>query len=176
VNVADLRPDGTAETARKTGLFRRLRLRRADGQIYLDRWGLAHDRIGGVLLHRMEAPDPGVDLHDHPWWFASFVLWGYTEQRAQTRLAPLLARIAELSRYATRGVVGRRGVGSFRSMRLDECHTITELHSRRCWTLVIRGPRRRRWGFYTPDGWIDEHTYDETIRVERRDLWNEVGT
>lgn len=52
------RPEGAWETSRKTGLFRRLRLRRADGLIYLDRRGLADDRIGRVLLHRMDAPDP----------------------------------------------------------------------------------------------------------------------
>jgi hypothetical protein len=172
-----LRHDGTSETDRKPGLWRRLRLRRADGRIYLDRWGFGHNRIGRVLLHRMAAPDPGVDLHDHPWWFASLVLWGgYTEQRAPTRDAPWLARVAENQPACTRGVVGERRVGSVRTMRLDECHTITHLRRRTCLTVVIGGPRRRRWGFYLPTGWMDERTYDEVVRADRRDLWNEVGT
>lgn len=170
-----MRADGTSETARKTGLWRRMRLRRADGQVYLDRWGLGHDRIGRVLVHRMQAPDPGVDLHDHPWWFVSIVLWGgYTEQRALIREAPELAQWAE--RWPTtcrRGVENERRVGSVQSMRLDECHSITELRRRTCWTLVIGGPRRRGWGFYLPTGFVDERTYDETVRAERRDLWND---
>lgn len=170
-----MRLDGTSETTRKPGLWRRMRLRRSDGRVYLDRWGIGHDRIGRILVHRMEAPDPGVDLHDHPWWFVSLVLWGgYTEQRADTRDAPTLAWAAE-TLGARRGVPNRRRVGSVESMRLDECHTITELHRRTCWTLVIGGPRRRPWGFYLPGGYVDEETYDRTIRAERRDMWNELG-
>jgi hypothetical protein len=154
-----------------------MRLRRSDGQIYLDRWGVGHDRIGRVLVHRMQAPDPGIDLHDHPWWFASVVLWGgYTEQRALTRDAAKFASEAERSGLdGLRGVTVARPVGSVRTMRLDECHTITTLHRRTCWTLVIGGPRRRRWGFYLSDGYMDERTYDEVVRAERRDMWNDIG-
>lgn len=169
------RPNGAWETTRKRGLYRRLTLRRADGQVYLNRWGLSHDRIGGILLHAMEAPDPGVDLHDHPWWFVSFVLWGgYTEQRSLVREAPMLAQIAErFGPSALRGVEVKRRPLSMRSMRLDECHTITTLHRRTCWTLVIKGPRRRSWGFYLPGGYMPEAEYDATMRAERRDLWSD---
>jgi hypothetical protein len=145
------RPNDAWETTRKKGLYRRLTLRRADGQVYLDRWGIGHDRVGGVLLHRMEAPDPGVDLHDHPWTFVSIVLsGGYTELRAETRWAPMFAANAEVYSTCGRGVENRRRVGSVQRMRLDECHTITKLHGRRCWTLVIKGPRRRKWGSTCP--------------------------
>lgn len=176
-----IRHDGTNEVQRKRGWFRRLRLRRADGGIYLDRWGIAHEHIGRVLLHCMGAPDPGIDLHDHPWWFCSIVLWGgYTEQRADTRDAVSRAvgveMLNEMDRgYLThpRGDIVRRSRGSIRTMRLDECHTISDLHQRTSWTLVIGGPRRRGWGFYTPDGYIDEATYDETVRAGRRDLWSD---
>lgn len=169
------RPNGAWETSRKKGVFRRLTLRRADGQVYLNRWGIQFDSVLGVYLHKMEAPDPGVDLHDHPWWFTSIVLWGgYTEQRADTRHAPDLARIAEeWPDTCTRGVEVERRWLSAKSMRLDECHTITKLHGRTCWTLVIRGPRLRRWGFYLPDGYMVEAEYDATVRAERRDLWSD---
>lgn len=170
------RLDDTWETSRRTGLWRRLTLRRADGRVYLDRWGLGHDRIGRVFLHKMSAPDPGRDLHDHPWWFVSLVLWGgYTEERADTRTAPHLARIAELygSPSCRRGVVRRRRLLSVKAMALGECHTITELQRSTCWTLVLGGPRRRTWGFYLPHGWVSEAEYDRTVRAERRDLWSE---
>lgn len=173
---ATRRHDGSWERSRNTGLRRRLTLRRADGQVYLNRWGIGHDRVGRVLLHKMEAPDPGVDLHDHPWWFVSIVVWGgYTEQRADIREAPMLARIAARfgSPGCSRGVVEERRPGSIRLMRLTECHTITDLHRRTCWTLVIGGPRRRRWGFYLPAGYMVEAEYDATVRAERRDLWSE---
>lgn len=152
-------------------------LRRFDGKVYLDRWGVEHDRIGGVFLHRMDAPDPGVDTHDHPWAFLSLTLWGgYTEERALCREAPMLAKIAERwPETCTRGVVEQRRWLSLRMLRLDECHRVTALHRRRVWTLVVHGPRRRSWGFYLPSGYIGEKEYDETVRAERRDLWNEVG-
>lgn len=175
--VTQARPNGAIETARRAGVWRRMRLRRADGKVYLDRWGLGTDRFGGVLLHRMSAPDPGVDLHDHPWWFASLVLWGgYVEERADTRDAPFFARLAETYTSSRRGEERERRPGTVATTRLDECHRIIRLRRRSCWTVVVRGPRRRRWGFYLPDGWVDERTYDETIRSERRDMWNEVGT
>lgn len=154
-----------------------MRLRRYDGAIYLDRWGI-EGRLCGIYLHRMQAPDPGVDLHDHPWTFVTIPLFGgYTEERALGRRAPHFAQQAERAPgLCLRGQVERRRWLHPRMLRLDECHRITRLTRRTVWTLVLRGPRRRRWGFYLPHGWVDEHTYDETVRAERRDMWNEVGT
>lgn len=155
--------------------YRRMRLRRADGAVYLDRWGLSIDRIGGIYLHRMTAPDPGLDLHDHPWTFVTIPLWGgYIEERSDTRTASLCAAMADRwARTCTRGVTGEVRCLRLRMMRLDECHRITKLRRRSAWTLVFRGPRRRGWGFYTATGYVDEHTYDVTVRADRRDLWNE---
>lgn len=170
------RADGTWERSKRGGpfnLYRRLRLRRADGRIYLDRWGIGHDRIGRVLVHRMAAPDPGIDLHDHPWWFVTIPLWGgYTELRNNIRDAVRWAEIAE--RPGSDNDRGGRSVRRpFRPavMRLDQCHTIISLTKRTCWTLVIGGPRVRLWGFYTPTGYLNEAVYDATVRAERRDLW-----
>lgn len=179
------RPNGAWERSLRYGpgrIIRRLTLRRADGRVYLNRWGIAHDRIGGVLLHKMEAPDPGVDLHDHPWWFVSIILWGgYTEERALVREAPMFAQIKECVENGaghpcpgtTRGVVEEREWGSIKTMRLDECHTITALKRKTSWSLVIKGPRRRSWGFYLANGYMSERQYDETVRADRRDLWSD---
>lgn len=167
------RPGGAWATSRKRGIYRRLTLRRADGRVYLNRWGFGTDRTGGVLLHRMDAPDPGIDLHDHPWWFVSIILWGgYTELRADTRDAPMLARLADAS-GGLRGMTEHRRWLSVKTMRLDECHTITDLTRRVSWSLVIKGPRRRKWGFYLPDGYMPEAQYDATVRADRRDLWSD---
>lgn len=164
------------ERKEKPGRLARLRLRRYDGAIYLDRWGIEHDRIGGIFLHRMSAPDPGDHLHDHPWAFWSVLLrGGYVEERAEARDASLLARIAEeYPDTCTPGVVERRSWLSGRLLRLDECHRITALTRRAVWTLVIHGPRRRSWGFFTQDRWVHYRTYDETHRAEHRDLWSEA--
>lgn len=186
---AQSRPNGAWETSRNARWWRRLTLRRADGRLYLERWALAIPRRRDtrqdgrvpaavrLMVHRMDAPDPGIDLHDHPFWFASLVLWGgYTELRADTRDAPLYARLAEKFRYCERGVRVERRWLSVRTMRLDECHTIIDLHRRRCWTLVLAGPDRRRWGFYLPDGYMPEEQYDRTVRADRRDVWSDENT
>lgn len=153
----------------------RMRLRRADGQIYLDRWGIEHKRVGGVFLHRMDAADPGRDLHDHPWWFVSFIVaGGYVEQRADTRNAPAYARLADAWPGCEPGYPVERRRWSWKTMRLDECHTITRLHRRRSWSLVIHGPTRRRWGFYLADGWMLWTRYDEQVRG--RDLVAEISS
>lgn len=154
----------------------RMRLPRFDGQVHMDRWGFELERIGGVFLHRITAPDPGQDLHDHPWSFVSLILvGGYTEQRALSREAADLACIAERwPETCDRGVIEHRGRWSVKAMRLDECHQIVDLGGRTCWTLVVHGPHRREWGFYLPAGFLSEHTYDLVVRSSRKDMWNET--
>lgn len=129
---------------------RRLRLRREDGRIYLDRWGF-ETPLGGIYLHHITAPDPGFDLHDHPWWFASLIVrGGYTEAVADVR---------EWDYYQGRS--WRRW--SVHSIRLGECHRIVDVDPG-TWTLVLRGPRVRVWGFFTPAGWVRHDLYADDRR------------
>lgn len=156
----------------------RLRLTRGDGTIYLDRWGYEFGKYGpGIFLHRMDGPDPGLELHDHPWTFASFILTGgYLEQRTSVRDAVRKARYAE---DHDRQLKGRpphprgeehvRRVRRWKVMRLDECHRIVGLRSR-TWTLVVHGWTKRTWGFYTPDGWMRWKPYESTHYGLRRGL------
>lgn len=166
----------------------RLRLVRGDdGRVFLDRWGWEwpepkegeeNRSLVGIFLHKMEAPDPGVDLHDHPWAFLSLILWGgYTEERADVRHASLYSCIAEASpTTCRRGFQHRHGVGSIHLVRLDECHRITHLNWPTSWQLVIHGPNRRLWGFYLPTGWMFWKKYEETVRRERRDAHVEISS
>jgi len=139
---------------------RRLTLTHA-GRTFLDRWGLCHERIGGFYLHHIAGPDPGFDLHDHPWAFVRIILWGgYTEQYADTREAVQLAFIADRARspFCTPGV--ERKVKRVSRFGLHIAHRITSAKPH-TWTLVLRGPTRRSWGFYLPDGWLrwDRYPY-----------------
>jgi hypothetical protein len=156
-------------------IYRRLTLRRADGRTYLRRWALTVDWLGSIKLHRMDAPDPGEDLHDHPWHFWSLVLWGgYTEERAPIREASKVAAIDAMvprrpgvAYHGMRGNEESRRRLSLRALRLDECHRIVHLHRSPTWTLVVCGPRRRRWGFYGPDGFRPAPEYDHTASKQR---------
>lgn len=139
-------------------VYRRLTLRDGDDQVFLDRWGFGVRRLGTIYLHRMEAPDPGVDLHDHPWSFVTIVLkGGYVEQRESIRDDDT-PKIKFEHRRPLRP----------RLMRLDECHTIARLLGKVSWSLVITGPVRRSWGFYTPDGWMHHNAYEDSPHGQRR--------
>lgn len=147
----------------------RMRLRRKDGRVYLDRWGVEWKPLGGIFVHRMQGPDPGQDVHDHPWPFVSLILkGGYIERRCD-------ARSVDRQHYAAR----KRG--SLRLMRLDEAHTITRLVGETSWSLVIHGRHVRSWGFYVmpsfTDGrwvWIESGRYAVSPRGKSRDMATEI--
>lgn len=156
----------------------RFRLRRADGKTFLHRRGFECDRFG-IYLHKMEAEDPGVDLHDHPWPFGSLILWGgYWEERCNVDKAIRRAQVAEFVEtfgpyHCPRGDMVKRGWFSWRRLGLHECHRITGLFWKTNWSLVIRGRKRtdRQWGFFTPTGFVDSDEYDK----DRRDMWEEAA-
>lgn len=124
--------------------IRRLTLtRREDGKVYLDRWGF-ETRFGGIYLHKMTAPDPGLDVHNHPWRFASLILrGGYGEIVKRPHGRPYSSWRA----------------GSLHRFPLEWAHRIVRLRRVPTWTLVFRGPRVREWGFFTPFGYVAEHEY-----------------
>ena len=136
--------------------WRKLDLIAPDGSTFLRRRGLTTDGVGGVLLHRIDAPDPGLDLHDHPWSFASIVLrGGYTEE---------WGRVTNAVPHDIRGRGFRSwGAGSIHRMPLNRAHRITAVKPGTV-TLVLHGPRRRRWGFFMPTGWVDWAGYDYEAR------------
>jgi hypothetical protein len=156
-------------------VIRRLTLRRADGEIYLDRWGIRCGALFGIYLHRMAAPDPGIDLHDHPWPFVSIILrGGYTEEVADSRDACRLAGEAEEAGSPVRSNYTRIWpAGSVHRLRLNECHRIVAL--RRCptWTLVLLGRTERSWGFYEPAGWVHAYNDNGGSQSIRRPLFAE---
>ena len=116
----------------------RIQLRGPDGRTFLARRGVECG-LFGVYLHRMDAPDPSEDLHDHPWWFGSLVLWGgYTELRADAR-------------DPGHPQMRSRRLATWASLSRRECHRITRLNRRHCWTLVFRGRKHPEWGFYVPN-------------------------
>ena len=149
----------------------RMRLRRDDGSVYLERWGY-ECKWFGVYLHRMDAPDPGVHLHNHPWQFASLILkGGYTEERTSTKNAVQWAKDAQhferhpmlpQGTHIPRGVVMQRRWLSFKGFGYNECHRITHLNKEHSWSLIFRGPKRYAWGFYTEDGYVESDLYHRT--------------
>lgn len=124
-----------------------------EGRTFLRRRGIETPWFG-IMLHRIDQPDPGMDLHDHPWSFVSLILrGGYGEWAADTRSAS--------DRPAWRYRQWRRW--SVHPMPLHIAHRIVFTMPGTV-TLVLRGPKVRRWGFYLPEGWVDWEDYDYDTR------------
>lgn len=127
-----------------SALWRWYEIRQGDGVgSYLLRLVILRTkRLGGVMLHRIFKPDADRDLHDHPWPFVSIVLLGSYVERVR---GPL-------------GELRDRRVRWLNVKRAEDAHKILEV-SPLCTTLVLHGPRCRRWGFHSPVGWIYWRTY-----------------
>ena len=109
-----------------------------DGDYWLDRWHVLEDRDRNVRVHCVRTSDPS-DMHDHPWDYVSTLLAGsyveVTEHGSARYTAPCtLVRTAE------------------------HAHRL-EVPDGPCWTLLVTGPVRRRWGFHTPAGWVHWRDY-----------------
>lgn len=146
----------------RRGWFRRLDLIHG-GRTFLRRRGIDL-RWFGLYLHRIDQADPGRDLHDHPWPFVSILLrGGYEEEWCVTRDAHRRSRIAEgFERqgfgYTPRGWSRRFGRWSVHRVPLTVAHRIVAADPGTV-TLVLRGRKSQPWGFYMPDGWIDQRDY-----------------
>ncbi len=99
-----------------------------------------------IMLHHILKSDEDCDLHDHPWNFTSVILWGSYEE-----VLPLVG-----STDGTQEVVHHHWLSVIRHAAADSHRLILE---RPAWTLVLRGEKKRRWGFHTKDGWVHWQKY-----------------
>lgn len=109
---------------------------------YLKRWWLIpRNPLVNVYLHQILRSDEDRALHDHPWAFLSLMLAGsYIEHTI--RPGGIHVRREHLT-------------GSLRLRLASTAHRLEVPPTRWCWTLVITGPRYRRWGFHCPErGWV----------------------
>lgn len=94
---------------------------------YVIRWRI-ETPIGSVRLHHWLGPDDDRAFHDHPWWFLTFVLrGGYIDVSPE----------GDDHLYAP----------AVRFRRAHHRHTVVP-ECEGAWTLVITGPKVRRWGFW----------------------------
>ena len=106
----------------------------ADGDYRLDRFHLVESPEVSIRFHHLVTSDRD-DPHDHPWDYVSTILAGayreITEGGSEVYRAPVtLIRSAE------------------------HAHRL-EVVTAPCWSLIVTGPARRRWGFHTEGGWIE---------------------
>lgn len=99
---------------------------------YMHRLQLIETPWFSVRLHVIRNHDEDKHLHDHPFSFVSFVLWGWYDER--------------------RGDSYVQQVRWFNKCPMHETHRIVAKSHRSVVTLVFTKGRARDWG-YSVDGW-----------------------
>jgi hypothetical protein len=124
-----------------------------DGSPFLTRWKLASLFGYDLLLHKIHRADNDRCCHDHPWHFVSLVLWGgYVEEveEAEDWLG---------ERFTKRRLQHNRP-GALLFRRATHTHCIESVPQSGCWTLLIRSPPVRPWGFRASDGtWVPQSDF-----------------
>lgn len=126
---------------------------RTDAGDYMRRYHIEYTAARSIRFHHFVGSDPGRDLHDHPWDFASVLLQGtYTEH---TPDGP--------TRYEAPCVLLRKA---------EQLHRL-ELTDGPAWTYIVTGRVRRHWGFQTEHGWVrwSRHTGSGTVAACEPPRW-----
>jgi hypothetical protein len=138
---------------------------RGDGDSpYLTRYTLLSTPMFQICLHVFHRSDAD-DLHDHPWPFASLILWrGYIEETANPKLASLdrSCAVSGMVNWCHKNDCNdyRRiwpGQIIFRSAA--HTHRIELIGGKPAVTLVVMGRKVRSWGLFTDAGWEHWKSY-----------------
>ena len=122
-----------------------------DGTPYLYRWHvIPRNQRANVYFHIQVADDPERPLHDHPWDNTSVILAGGYDEFYHDNL-----QIVHTRKVREGDVVHRKA---------EEAHRLLLASSLGyTMTLFSTGPKRRRWGFWFPDGWHDQAEVIENL-------------
>ena len=128
-----------------------------EGSPYLHRWHLIpKNKLLNIYLHHFVGPDQRV-MHDHPWISLAYMLEGvFLEVYRKKPDAWVDTRLIEAGKWTYRSSVFQ--------------HFLRPEQVFPCWTIFITGPKIRKWGFITKDGW--KHWKDVVFNFsekERRD-------
>lgn len=131
-------------------------LRDKDGQVYLKRYYIlfkektdqfVHDQSKhrfNIFIHQFHQSDAD-DLHDHPWWFVTLVLKGGYYEEVPNGL-----------NHKTPFSIGWH--------KSTDLHRVVLPTQQPCWTLFLRGPTKRKWGFVKNGIWIEAMDYLKNVR------------
>lgn len=100
---------------------------------YVIRWRLEFP-FGSIRVHHWLSNDDNRAVHDHPWWFLTFVVkGGYTDSQP--------------------GKVDVLTAPAVRFRKAEHRHTVFP-HPGGAWTILITGRPLRKWGFWHKDKFI----------------------
>lgn len=141
---------------------------------YMLRWHLLRFRGWQLALHKMMRDDDDRALHDHRSFNVSLVLRnGYVEITRHKVLVPdpIFGTV-----YANMllGRIRRPGMLVFRRAATPHRLVLRD-QSRASWSLWLRGPSTRDWGFYCPKGWIPWQKFCATPDYSKPGSTSEIG-
>lgn len=132
------------------------------------RWRICADRLGdymhrwyiftpwfGLRVHKILRGDGDRHMHDHPFHFWSFILFG-------TYIEHLPASQNPLRIQPTRQRTFRPGMVN--AHRAEDVHLL-ELPAGPVWTFVVTSAYKREWGFETEIGWVHNKEYEDYKRL-----------
>lgn len=126
-----------------------------DGSPYVLRLRIVQTPLFGLYLHRWFSADNDRDLHDHPWWFVTWIIRGSYLEHINT--------ISNELDQQSRGILSRwqeeRKRWSLHAVRLNQCHRVVSFQPGTV-TLILTGRRKRSWGFYTSEGYVPFYKYE----------------
>lgn len=118
------------------------------GDIFFTRYDLIRCRWFQLYLHEFKRSDNSRCLHDHPWWFVTWILAdGYYEE------CPTRDKVTGKNGLFTTTKEWKRP-GSILYRRAEFTHRIALRPDTAPWSLVLVGKHSRPWGFWTPLGWL----------------------
>ena len=143
---------------------RRIIMDRENQEPYLERYYLFLRDRGffpfNIFLHKFIKSDPD-DLHDHPWGYTTFVIWGGYWEHSENEEGELTKKWYGVGSFANHPATWKH------RLELDPKHPT-------CWTLFIPHKRVRDWGFYKPtDGGIES---DEWVKADQYFLQKKKDT
>lgn len=135
--------------------------------LYLRRWYISMKGKTRIFIHHILRSDSDRHLHDHPWDFKSFILWGgYTEELPMS----MMEWLGELDCI--------RKVRPLTLVNNKAEHTHRVVLDKPAWTMVFAKRARREWGFHTEEGWVPWYIYlglDKKANTSAEDIiWKEA--
>ena len=121
-----------------------------DDKPYLVRYRLLSLFGYGLYLHHILRSDTQRELHDHPWNFVTFLLWGsYVEENFLCNDPKFVAKSY------------RRRMWSLLFRKATDFHRLELQPGKTVWTLFFSGRKIRKWGFQTDEGWVPYDEYED---------------
>jgi hypothetical protein len=121
---------------------------RENHEPYLIRYSLFACPWFAVKIHKILRSDDNC-LHDHPWKFLTILLWGSYIEHSDQAIAGVVVRIVK--QYKAGNILYRH-LHYIHRLEIDKPVT----------SLVITFKKRKKWGFFTPEGWVEWFKYRPT--------------